>query len=497
MLLSLLGLIAFGIILLLTSYYGAGLSPDSGAYIAVARNMAEGKGFFTGYGAFVWWPPLYPAILGTIDFISGVDPLSAIPVINAILFGLIVYLSGVLFRKKLMSSISFVYICTIYVMVSNHLLQVTLMAWSEPLFICFMLLYLIYVDSYLVKRDIKSLLLLSFSVALACLTRYIGIILIITGIINILVFRRDYFKTKIRHLVLFMFISSLPISIWLIRNYYYTGTLTGYRKPFSHTISEGLNYIFSSFLSWYVPGKIIEYSLILILFIAVIFLLFGMTFRNIWMKERSLLMGISPILLFIIFYCITLIIFQFDELNNRLLTPVFIPVTLLLFFFIEQFFKLLSYRFKPNFIKISAVLVILLLSLAPAKVTISLAANYIENGGWGFNNKRWKNSETIEYLLEHPFIEYEHSIYTNDPNAIFILTNRIFNWAPRKDDLKTDKIFKLVNLWPKENAAYLVWFNNIGRKFLFTIDDLKSVINMEQITRFNDGAIYLITKKKL
>jgi len=170
---------------------------------------------------------------------------------------------------------------------------------------------------------------------------------------------------------------------------------------------------------------------------------------------------------------------------------------LLLFFFIEQFFKLLSYRFKPNFIKISAVLVILLLSLAPAKVTISLAANYIENGGWGFNNKRWKNSETIEYLLEHPFIEYEHSIYTNDPNAIFILTNRIFNWAPRKDDLKTDKIFKLVNLWPKENAAYLVWFNNIERKFLFTIDDLKSVINMEQITRFNDGAIYLITKKKL
>lgn len=497
LLLSLLGLIVFGIILLVTSYYGAGLTPDSGAYIAAARSMAEGKGFFTGYGAFVWWPPLYPALLGTIGFVSGVDPLSSAPVINAILFGLIVYLSGVLFHKKLTSSISFVFICTIFIMVSNQLFQVSVMVWAEPLFICFVLLYLIYLDSYLIKTDTKSLLLLSFAAALACLTRYIGVILIVTGVINILVFRRDYFKAKILHLILFVFISSLPISIWIIRNYFLTGTLTGYRKPFSYTLGEGLNYIFNLFLSWYVPGKIVEHRLILILLGAVIFFLFGITFKNIWMKEKAILLNISPILLFIIFYWITLIIFQYDTLDNRLSSPVFVPVTLLLFFFIEQLFKLLSYRFKPNLIKISSILVIILLSLVPAKATISLAANYMENGGWGYNNKRWKNSETINYLLKHSSIEFEHPIYTNDPDAIFILTNRIFQWAPRRKEWKTNEIFNLVHLWPKEDMAFLVWFNSIKRKSLFTIDELKRVVNMERITQLNDGTIYLITKKRL
>lgn len=496
-LITILGITGIGIILLVTHNYGAGLSPDSTAYIAVARNMAEGKGFLMSNGdPFILWPPLFPALLGAVDYLFRIDPLISARIINSILFGLIVYLSGVLFLKKLTSSISFAFLCTIYIITSNQLVEVSLWALTEPLFICFVLLYLIYFDSYLIKKDTTSLILLSFSVALACLTRYIGIILIITGIISILLFRKDYFKAKIQHLIIFIFVSCLPISIWMIRNFFLSGTLTGPRAPFSYTFDQGLNFIFSTFLSWYIPGKITENGLILILLSSVILLLFGINIKNIWKKERTLLLNIGPVILFVILYWIALIIFHSDVFENRFSSPVFVPVTFLLCFFIEQLFKPLTHRFKPNLVKIFLVFIIILLSLVSVKRTISLAANYMENGGWGYNNKMWRNNETINYLLKHSPIISGRTIYTNDRSAIFILTNRVTQWAPRHEEWKTNEIFKLINMWPKEDMALLVWFDNIRNKYLFTINELQGVVNISEIIRLKDGTIYSVKKKE-
>ena len=43
--LGILGFIGASIILLLTIHHGAGILPDSVAYISVARSLAEGNGF--------------------------------------------------------------------------------------------------------------------------------------------------------------------------------------------------------------------------------------------------------------------------------------------------------------------------------------------------------------------------------------------------------------------------------------------------------------------
>ena len=64
--LGILGFIGASIVLILTSRHGAGLTPDSAAYIS-ARNLAEGNGFLTYNGLhLVVQPPLYPIMLAAV-----------------------------------------------------------------------------------------------------------------------------------------------------------------------------------------------------------------------------------------------------------------------------------------------------------------------------------------------------------------------------------------------------------------------------------------------
>jgi len=147
-----LSLIAVGIVLLISSRYGAGISPDSVEYIATARQIKEGVGFFTYEGnPLIVHPPLYSLLLAFIDYIFHVDPLISAPNVQAFLFGAIAYLSALFFFKHFNSAI--VFIATTFVLFSTPLLQVSCRVLSEPLFICFALIYLINCESYTAKKD--------------------------------------------------------------------------------------------------------------------------------------------------------------------------------------------------------------------------------------------------------------------------------------------------------------------------------------------------------
>jgi hypothetical protein len=266
LLFALLGLAGTGIIFFATSHYGAGISPDSIGYIATARHIADGIGFISYNNApLVVQPPLYPAILGVIDFVFGVDPLLSANIVSAIFFGLALYLSGLLFFKHLTSSPLFALIGTVSLLVSIPLIAVSLMAWSEPPFIFFVVLYLIFISMYSEKKNVKSLLFLSLSVALACLTRYIGVVLILTGIISILLIRQDNIKKNFLHAFIFAFISALPIGIWAGRNYFLSGTLFGTRSPSLHTLSFNVRQTFLTIFFWYLPNRIFNNRLIFVL----------------------------------------------------------------------------------------------------------------------------------------------------------------------------------------------------------------------------------------
>src|SRR5262245_36042527 len=73
------------LILAATARYGAGLTPDSGCYVSVARNLAAGRGLVPHSGSpFVEWPPLYPLLLA-LPALGGIEPIAAARVLNAVL----------------------------------------------------------------------------------------------------------------------------------------------------------------------------------------------------------------------------------------------------------------------------------------------------------------------------------------------------------------------------------------------------------------------------
>lgn len=516
--LAILSVIGVAVILLATQNYGAGLSSDSVMYISTARNIANGSGA-VGYDQtpLVVFAPLYPALLALIDYVFGVDPVSSARIVNAILFGLIVYLSGILFLKHLKAFVAFALFGAASVPVAFPLIQVSLMAWSEPLFICFVLLYLILFDLYLSKGDTCWLLLLSLSVAFACLTRYLGVVLILTGVASIVLLGRHSPMVKFRHLCLFIAISAFPIGMWLTRNYFLSGTLFGPRAPSIYTLSQNVAFTLHTFLTWYAPLILLLCVLILFLYIpkmvsthrsfviplrsAIGVLVSFFTSRRKWSKVESVALEISPMVLFVVahvgFLLISSTTTAYDRIDDRLLSPVFVPLTLLLLLLASGIPTLLTeQRLSQKRIEILLTIVTAVWLVFLAGVTM-LNAGVTSKQGRAFSSQSWKNSQTIRYVL-HSGIP-DGVIYTNAPDALYLLANITGKRSPNKTMYNSPKIVNtlssLKGVWPEEGKAYLVWLQAFDRKHLFTPDELKTIADVQQIVRLEDGAIYRVTRK--
>ncbi len=494
--LGVLGFIGIGLILLFTCRYGAGISPDSVAYISVARNVAEGHGFITYDGYyFVLQPPLYPLLLASIKNILFVDPLVSAGYCNAVLFGLIVFLSG-LFLLKHLKSLTMVILGTLSILISYALVQTSLMALSEPLFILLVLLFLHYFERYQSKRDITSLIIFSVSAALACLTRYTGIIIILTGVISIFLWVINPKKEKLLHLLIFVVIAVLPISIWIVRNYFLSGTLVGQRAVSSFTLFENLKYFFNTILPWYLPANIIGSYLFIILLIILIWILFRLYRIKALSKVGINIIG--PSLLFVLFYSGILIISStttaYDHISDRLLSPIYVPTVFIIFFITDKILSWLKTHYHVKLVMILSVVGIILLLRYPLSNTLFIIDEYIERSGCEYSSKSWRGSATIQYLIRQKKLGKEYTFYSNAPEAVYILANIDARWSPAKtmynSPLRLNVNSNQMNVWQHEEKVCLVWFDKINREFLLTIDELQKNRYMFEIAQLEDGEIY-------
>jgi len=178
-----LGFAGVAIVLASTSVYGPGLSPDSIGYIVAANSLLSGDGYQGIGGSYVSWPPLFPTLLAGLGQL-GIEPLDGARFINAAVFGLIIFFTGHLLLSHLRSR-AIAILGTASLLVSIVLIRVSVMAWSEPLFVLLSILFVIYLSKFLTERRIGFLLLIGIFAALACLQRYIGFTLVLTGFISI------------------------------------------------------------------------------------------------------------------------------------------------------------------------------------------------------------------------------------------------------------------------------------------------------------------------
>jgi len=91
-------------------------------------------------------------------------------------------------------------------------------------------------------------------------------------------------------------------------------------------------------------------------------------------------------------------------------------------------------------------------------------------------------------------------IYSNAPDALYILTGLAGRMSPSQDlnnsIERTKQVLTLKGSWSQEDGSYLIWFDNLkGRNYLFTVDELQNPASIREIIRVADGAIYSIQGK--
>jgi len=504
-LIAILALIGAIAVILLTNRYGAGITSDSVYYISVARHLTDGSGFI-GYDGFnfVLQPPLYPLLLAAIKLIFTLDPLMSAGYLNAILLGLIVNISGLFLLKYLKSALLTV-IGTAFILISFVFIQNFLIALSEPLFILFVLLYLYYFDIYRIKGAITPLILFSIAASLACLTRYVGVIIILAGAVSIFIWKRKSLKEKLLHLIIFLFITILPTGLWILRNYFLSGTFVGQRAESSYTLSENLLFLFNTVLKWYLPLQINMLQLFILILIAAAGIFAGIALIKKWNIERISLNHIGQSLLFIFFYSAIIVISStttaYDKIANRLLSPVFIPSIFIVFILLDNILEWLSKQFRQRYILIVFLIAIVVWMEYPAAKTFYNIEYYVQQSGWEFSSKAWKNNSVIKYLNNHKNLEYEYTLCSNVPEAVYILTNKETKWSPPKTLYNSPELINTIpgqkSRWQGKNKACLIWFNNINRNFLFSIDELQKSEKLVKVVQLKDGEIYTIAKNDL
>jgi hypothetical protein len=363
------------------------------------------------------------------------------------------------------------------------------------------MLGLLLLDTYTEDQKPLFIIISSLAIALGFLTRYIGIVLVATGIGGIFFLCKKTYYRKFIDLVILTSISSLPIIVWVIRNLYVSGTLTNRKIVFHPITYYHFRYAIDTISRWFLPETVHKIIRAIVLFVVIIALLISGIFLLIKKRKDSVRQRGEKIpyllILFILIYTGFLIfsISFFDAhtlMDYRILSPIYVSGLILVLWMIQ---RLLSYTKEIPLLKS-----ILLLT------GIAFSGSYLVRGtGWiihtsrdgqGYASKAWHNSEIIKKIRNLPS---EIPIFTNLPDAVYILTGRSAFMIPDKvnpESRQTNNNYlseiDRMREWLKNKDGVLIYFNTIQRWYLPQENELKEQLQLLLIARETDGSMYKI-----
>lgn len=503
------------LVLLREINFGVFLHWDSVNYIFVARNMLDGDFFHSfPWGRFTLWAPLYPITLAIASMFV-FDPHDVAGPLNAIIFGLTIFVSGNWLRDHLESRFMLIWAC-LSITFAVPLSWMASWVMSESAFILLTTISLIQIDRFLSDSGKQSSLVwCGVFVALACLMRYMGVTLVV-AVVVLLIFQRGAMPLeKLRRLAIFSVIAMLPISIWMLRNFILIGEPTGYSPDrISHSLPEILRGIFAVRDSWLfldsplwdiLPGTTLLTGLFLLgLAISVGYV--GVRFS----RQKEMWDGWRPVIIFGTFalsYVILLIVAMMTAscchgVQPRYLTPIYLPLLFLAVFAVDRFLsyerdgKLLGSVENLPIIRtasLSTIILIPLLSLwlgYQAMLNISDIRQVNAEGiDISYNNPTWADSEVLEYIRESPV---STRILTNVPAPVYIYTDGSAVYS----DLSKSVGRMRRQIDESIGGEYVVWFHDWydNPSYGYTALDLRTMPQLETVASLQDGIILKIDK---
>lgn len=501
--------------------YGAGITGDAVVYISTARNLLEGIQF-AGY---TLHPPLFPLLLALIG-IFGYDPLESVGRLNAIVFGMIIFVSLLYLRHRIRSR--FLLLWTSVALVSSWpLATVSFWALTEASFIFFTLLSLFSFNRFLDTGNRPSLVWAAVFTALACLDRYIGVS-VVCSMALLLWWRWGIaVRKKIEDSLVYTIIAMFPPSLWYLRNFLLVGKPGGIRPPAEVSFQENVESGFAIFGEWIVGGvlfnqiagwcaatlgrELTDGTLGVILVTVMVLSLFGILSRfhivHLYRKistanSNSVAVFVGFTLSYLFLITTSVSIQGAEPLNNRYLAPVYVPIVFILVFSFDAIFQDTNKPPHPSLFMVDnqysgvrrAALMTCLCSwlLWQVDINIDQIRHLVKYDG-GYASRNWTESETIRFLNRH-LLSRNVRIWTTDYLGTYIRTDvtsakaqlRLLSTSLEEARRSVEDSKGNTDL----GEHFIVWFRNSAyHMYDYSLADLLTLPGLEPVTKLADGVI--------
>ena len=442
-------------ILVRTSTHGAAVEWDSVEYLSAAESLAAGDGLGRPrlpdeFVQFVQWPPLFPMLLALfIPF--GIEPVDAARFVNALAFGLTIALAGFWLRRHCGSRVLAV-AGTVAVATAVPLCDVFSYVLTEPLFILFTLLALIGLESFLNRKDaaMPPLLLAAGCAALAAVTRYVGVVGILVGVLLVLMRRDLPAAARLKFAAIHGAISSVPLALVLGRNWSVSGTLAGDRIGSGQSLLDGLGQTGDIFRAWILVSTAPEWlSISLSLSISLLLGLAGLVvLGSASSPARAVGRAILPFAAFALVYLPFLLVVAPLTIGlpifGRLLTPIQVPILVVAVWVLDKLLRREVRGGMAQAVRWALASVLLVGGLAHIGRSVltnheftarALERGYIEDrhllpggilGDSTYNTEYWAESEIVEWVKANPVAGH---FYTNiSPQLVWLAEVQSVTW---------------------------------------------------------------------
>jgi 4-amino-4-deoxy-L-arabinose transferase-like glycosyltransferase len=504
---------------------GPGIGGDATIYITSARNLVDGigLGLIDPQGEFrliPYFPPFYSLVLAFFS-VSGLDLIQAASWLNLILFGAIIWLSGIVIYRAVCSPVAGIS-AALLVAVSPVLMPVYSWAMSEPLaiFLGFGGLVLLWVG---IERQlpVKFLTTAGLLCGLAILTRYPAAAFLGAGCVMIFLYSRKKWSARLGQVAFFGIPGMLPIMGWIVFDLQHTEAVSSRRFESAAGMAARLGNIWRPLAEvlelWLIPDSWIAdppYPAILNIVLAG-FVLLVVVFASYWVYRRYSKnpevgkKGLCLLVLVWLFIGAYLIViagvyvttYPPITIGSRMYAPVHVAFLWLVCLLTGMILRVHEVQ-KEKWRGVLLAGLILFCVWYGIRTIRIIAQNY--HTGLGYLSLSWQGSSTIEAVKELPD---DTPVVTNEETAVLFLTGRspyslaeIYNSEPQQ-------VFSIYGqemgeLDPgqaafRDRGAALVLFNSINDQFYSIYgDDTDARIaalteGLYEVYAGEDGVIYL------
>ncbi|MEM1207315.1 MAG: hypothetical protein AAGN66_29040 [Acidobacteriota bacterium] len=499
-----------------TADHGVGLYPDSVDYVSTAVSLAEGRGFVDHRDrVYTLWPPLYPTVLAA-GALAGVDPVVWARWLAILCYVSIVAFAGLWLGRHLRSA-TLAGMGVALVALGWPLTKFSTAALSEPLFWLLSLLALGSLDGRAgnggkgTPQRRRPWLAAAFS-ALALLTRFVGVAVVLVNAGRILAPNRGPLRRRLSDAALYCGLSVAPTALWMLRNWVVTGQSAGQRNPSSLSLLANLEQAATTVGRWFAvfgTPPLVAGALVVAVLAAGAFVRDPGGRRPGGRRPRGRgddgdPQGPGPMLpwlafaaVFFVFVVAMRTAFEFNPLRDRLLSPIYVPLVFCLAFSLDRLLHAARSR-TPSRRWAAAQALVLLLATLPV---LHLASRVWKQGddlfAKGFADPAWSATPLADWLRRSA----PEGIYlSNEPAAAYLFTRQTTLPLPRNQRFSNDeahgrlakRIGKLRRVYPSD-PLHLVWFEQkiqARRRHLFDEDALVGRLGATPLASFDSGRVY-------